>query len=198
MRQCLILTECKHFNCSSFNNKKKNELTDTVYELSPAITVWVHAVREKKRKSLKSTSRDRAIFVRQIFSPFSESPWETNDVFSFTPPPNSWTWQSGIRHWASKADESVKWPASWKQKGSRNESGKSKEWYVSFSDVIHPNVQGDSGGGNGLSQRMTSSAQAVRQVVKGPDSTLPLFPGLMLLFRPPPALTFVNLTLTHR
>lgn len=63
----------------------------------------------------------------------------------------------------------------------------------------HPShVQGDSSGGNGLSQSMTSTAQAVRQVVKGPDSTLPLFPGLMLLFRPPPALTFVNLTLTHR
>lgn len=95
MRQCLILTECKHFNCSSFNNKKKNELTDAVYELSPAITVWVRAVREKKRKSLKRTSRDGAIFVRQIFSPLPESPWETNDVFSFTPPPSSWTDKAG-------------------------------------------------------------------------------------------------------
>lgn len=46
-----------------------------------------------------------------------------------------------------------------------------------FSDVMHPSVQGDSGGGNGLSQRMTSTQQAVRQVVNGLDSALPLFSG---------------------
>lgn len=34
-------------------------------------------------------------------------------------------------------------------------------------DVRRLNVQGDSGGSNGLSQRMTSMLQAVRQVVKG-------------------------------
>lgn len=48
---------------------------------------------------------------------------------------------------------------------------------MSFGDVMHPSVQGDSGGGNGLSQRMTSTPQAVRQVVKGLSPTLPLFSG---------------------
>lgn len=46
-----------------------------------------------------------------------------------------------------------------------------------FGDVMRPSVQGDSGGGNGLSQRMTSTQQAVRQVVNGLDSALPLFSG---------------------
>ena len=48
---------------------------------------------------------------------------------------------------------------------------------MSFGDVMHPSVQGDSGGGNGLSQRMTSTLHAVRQVVKGLSPTLPLFSG---------------------
>lgn len=48
---------------------------------------------------------------------------------------------------------------------------------MSFGDVMHLSVQGDSSGGNGLSQRMTSTQQAVRQVVKGLNSTLPLFSG---------------------
>lgn len=65
---------------------------------------------------------------------------------------------------------------------------------MSFGDVMHPSVQGDSGGGNGLSQRMTSTKQAVRQVVNGLSPTLPLSAGLMLLFSLPPALPFVNLT----
>lgn len=72
--------------------------------------------------------------------------------------------------------------------------GSSGEWYVSFGDVMHPSVQGDGGGGNGLSQRMTSTQQAVRQVVKGLSYTLPLSSGLMLLFSLLPALPFVNLT----
>lgn len=48
---------------------------------------------------------------------------------------------------------------------------------MSFGDVMHPRVQGDSGGGNGLSQRMTSTLQAVRQVVKGLSPMLLLFSG---------------------
>lgn len=55
--------------------------------------------------------------------------------------------------------------------------GSGEEWYVSFGDVIQPSVQGDSDGGNSLSQRMTSTPQAVRQVVKGLSPTLPLSAG---------------------
>lgn len=66
---------------------------------------------------------------------------------------------------------------------------------MSFGDVMHPSIQGDSGGGgNGLSQRMTSTQQAVRQVGKGLSFALPLSRGLMRLFSLIPASLFVNLT----
>lgn len=48
---------------------------------------------------------------------------------------------------------------------------------MSLGDVIHASVQGDSDGGISLSQRMTSTPQAVRQVVKGLSPTLPLSAG---------------------
>lgn len=82
-----------------FFQRKKEELIDKCLEgsqlFSANITSWqrihkgfVHSVRKKKkRKSFKSTAHDHASFVRQIFSPLSESPWETNYVFLFTPPP---------------------------------------------------------------------------------------------------------------
>lgn len=84
-------------------------------------------------------------------------------------------WQSGSLHNAQKADEYANDGETQADKWMWRDS--SVEWYVSLGDVMQPIVQGDSGGGNVLSQRMTSTQQAVRQVVKELSPTLPLSPG---------------------
>lgn len=77
-----------------FKEKKKNELTDVFWIIfAQHLELATNSQRDcalhqgKERKSLRSTTHDHASFVCQIFSPFSESPWETNDVVLFTPPP---------------------------------------------------------------------------------------------------------------
>lgn len=126
-------------------------------------------------------SYEPSVFVHLFSLPLSESPWKTNDVLScasslFT------DWQSGKVE-AFKCRKADEYANDWRQRRAEppeekwKQRGSSGEWYVSFGDVMHPSVQGNSGGGNSLSQRMTSTPQAVRQVVKGLSPTLPLFSG---------------------
>lgn len=131
-----------------------------------------------KKNTPENTSHDTTIFVLVLFLPLSGSPWETNDVLSCFSSPCSQTdkveaYNAGklMSMQMTRDKERETKGEKWKQKGS------SGEWYVSFGDVIHASVQGDSGSGNSLSQRMTSTLQAVRQVVKGLSPTLPLSSG---------------------
>lgn len=125
-----ILTEFKHFNCDSYN--KKNEWILFMNYLQPSLCECTPLQKRKENLSRAPYMTEQS---RQVF--FSFLRVSLGKEWCLFVHSLLVDWQSRIRHRARKADENVTWPASWKQRGSQNESGKSKDWYVSFSDVIH-------------------------------------------------------------